>query len=65
MDIDGQALRAIGGRVPPLDDMPAGCRFAPRCAMAQAGCERPQALASVGDGHMARCHVASGGLVHA
>jgi oligopeptide/dipeptide ABC transporter ATP-binding protein len=65
MDIDGQELQAIGGRVPPLDAMPEGCRFAPRCALAQAGCERPQALAPVDEAHLARCHVATGGLVHA
>jgi oligopeptide/dipeptide ABC transporter ATP-binding protein len=46
--------------VPSLDAMPAGCRFAPRCALARAGCERPQQLAPLGDGHAARCHVATG-----
>ncbi len=62
MDLDDQALAAIPGRVPPLDAMPAGCRFQPRCKLAQAGCERPQVLADMAGGHRARCHVATGVL---
>ena len=67
MDLDAQALAAIPGRVPPLDAMPAGCRFQPRCPLAQPGCELPQVLADVigkdgGGGHQARCHVATGVL---
>jgi oligopeptide/dipeptide ABC transporter ATP-binding protein len=58
MDRDAQELAAIAGRVPPLDAMPAGCRFMPRCPLARAGCERPQVLAAVGEGHEVRCHVA-------
>ena len=58
MDLDGQELAAIPGRVPALDAMPAGCRFAPRCAAVQAGCEAPQSLDDVGTGHAVRCHVA-------
>src|SRR6185437_14260528 len=55
MDRDAQELAAIPGRVPPLDAMPAGCRFAPRCPLAREGCELPQMLADVGAGHLARC----------
>ena len=67
MDRDAQDLAAIPGRVPPLDAMPAGCRFQPRCPLAQPGCELPQVLADVigkdgGGGHQARCHVATGVL---
>ncbi len=65
MDRDGQELSAIPGRVPPLDAMPTGCRFAPRCPQRQAGCERPQVLASVEAAHVARCHVATGVLADA
>ena len=65
MDLDGQDLAAIPGRVPPLDAMPAGCRFQPRCPLARAGCEAPQVLAEAAPGHLARCHVATGALVHA
>ena len=60
MDLDDQVLAAIPGRVPPLDAMPEGCRFRPRCALARAGCEQPQALATLGAVHRARCHVATG-----
>jgi peptide/nickel transport system ATP-binding protein len=63
MDRDAQDLAAIPGRVPPLDAMPCGCRFAPRCPLVQAGCELPQVLAPVDGGHLARCHVATGALV--
>ena len=62
IDVAGQALAAIGGRVPGLDAMPAGCRFAPRCPMTRAGCEAEQVLAEVAAGHAARCHVATGEL---
>jgi len=60
LDRDAQDLAAIPGRVPPIDAMPAGCRFAPRCSLACAGCEKPQVLAAFGPGHLARCHVATG-----
>ena len=65
MDLEDQHLVAIAGRVPPLDAMPPGCRFAARCPLAQAGCERPQMLAEIGLGHQARCHVATGALADA
>jgi oligopeptide/dipeptide ABC transporter ATP-binding protein len=60
LDVPDQKLAAIPGRVPPLDAMPAGCRFTPRCPMARAGCELPQVLGAVSPGHSARCHVATG-----
>jgi oligopeptide/dipeptide ABC transporter ATP-binding protein len=65
MDRDAQDLAAIPGRVPPLDAMPTGCRFAPRCPLARAGCEQPQVLAPFAADHLARCHVATGALVAA
>jgi peptide/nickel transport system ATP-binding protein len=60
MDREAQDLAAIPGRVPPLDAMPSGCRFAPRCPLARAGCELPQVLAPVAEQTLARCHVATG-----
>jgi len=60
MDRDAQALAAIPGRVPPLDAMPWGCRFAPRCPLRREGCELPQVLVPVAAGHLARCHVKTG-----
>src|SRR6266700_1710320 len=52
-----QTLAAIPGRVPPLNDMPKGCRFAPRCPLRRAGCEAPQVLAAAAPRHLARCHI--------
>ena len=50
------ALPSIPGRVPSLDAMPAGCRFAPRCAHAQAACEAPQTLQPLASpAHAVRC----------
>ena len=59
LDTPDQTLAAIPGRVPPLDAMPTGCRFAPRCPLVQAGCDTPQVLDTVSPGHSARCHVAT------
>ncbi len=59
LDRPDAPLAAIAGRVPPLDAMPAGCRFAPRCAMRRAGCEAEQALAPLAPDHTVRCHVAA------
>jgi peptide/nickel transport system ATP-binding protein len=47
-------LPSIGGRVPSAADMPAGCRFAPRCAYAVDACALPQTLESAG-AHRVRC----------
>ena len=60
MDRPAAALAAIPGRVPPLDAMPDGCRFQPRCPLSRPGCELPQVLAEAAAGHWARCHVATG-----
>ena len=64
MDRPAADLAAIPGRVPPLDAMPPGCRFQPRCTLARAGCELPQRLADAAPGHVARCHIATGVLAH-
>jgi peptide/nickel transport system ATP-binding protein len=52
----GTRLATIPGRVPELADMPRGCPFAPRCALAEPACEAglPPAVA-VGPGHHASC----------
>jgi len=47
-------LPSIGGRAPGLDEMPEGCRFAPRCAHRAPACAAPQALAARGP-RAARC----------
>jgi oligopeptide/dipeptide ABC transporter ATP-binding protein len=65
IDRVGQDLAAIPGRVPALDSMPQGCRFAPRCPLRRDGCERDQALVAVDEGHRVRCHVTTGALADA
>ena len=65
LDQSEQELSAIGGRVPPLDQMPQGCRFAPRCPLAQDGCEVPQPLVALAANHAARCHVTTAAMLHA
>ena len=47
-------LSSIPGRVPSSQDMPAGCRFAPRCIYAEAPCGAPQDLRDHGERHV-RC----------
>jgi peptide/nickel transport system ATP-binding protein len=54
-----QTLAAIPGRVPPLNDMPRGCRYAPRCPLRREGCEVPQVLAAASPRQLARCHIAT------
>ena len=56
IDARGRRLAAIPGSVPSPLHWPEGCRFRERCALAGAGCERPQELAPVGgNGRVARC----------
>ncbi len=62
----GTRLATIPGRVPELTDMPPGCPFAPRCALAEAACEAglPPSV-GIGPGHDARCLKAEqAGCVH-
>jgi oligopeptide/dipeptide ABC transporter ATP-binding protein len=52
----GLLSRGIPGRVPPLVNLPAGCRFHPRCEHAVAGLCTQGAIAPVRVGnHMVRC----------
>jgi oligopeptide transport system ATP-binding protein len=49
-------LQTIEGSVPGLLELPAGCKFAPRCAYVVRQCtEGEPALAAVNDEHRARC----------
>src|SRR3546814_783847 len=50
----GSPLPSIGGRVPPPNAMPAGCRFAPRCRYVTEACHQPQPLLSA-HGVRVRC----------
>ncbi len=55
-DKAGRELVHIKGIVPELSDMPAGCRYAPRCPLAKDKCTKslPE-LQMIGDGVYARC----------
>jgi len=60
LDRDGADLAAIPGQVPPIDRMPGGCRFAPRCPYREAACETVvPVLAPLGGdpAHLVRCRV--------
>jgi peptide/nickel transport system ATP-binding protein len=53
-----QPLSTIEGTVPPLQAMPPGCAFEPRCESRVAECTRAMPpLIEVADGHWARCPV--------
>jgi len=52
----GERVEAIPGMPPDLANMPSGCAFSPRCAMAMPECRNViPALASVGAGRSAAC----------
>jgi oligopeptide/dipeptide ABC transporter ATP-binding protein len=51
----GMVQRGIPGTPPLAGNWPTGCRFAPRCAFAQARCAEPQALRTLAPGHEVRC----------
>ena len=51
-------LASIPGYPPRLDNLPAGCRFAPRCPVAVERCQIEQpALQVLGKNHVASCHL--------
>lgn len=46
---------SIPGRVPSAREMPAGCRFAPRCTYAEDACRLPQVLEQDGERRIRCC----------
>jgi oligopeptide/dipeptide ABC transporter ATP-binding protein len=48
-------LRTIAGTVPRLNDLPAGCKFSPRCDIKTERCEAEPELVEVRPGHLVRC----------
>ncbi|NDJ61765.1 MAG: dipeptide/oligopeptide/nickel ABC transporter permease/ATP-binding protein [Chloroflexi bacterium] len=65
-DIGHSAMRVIQGRVPPLHDQPTGCRYHPRCALAEDVCRQaPIALEALDDGRRASRCVRIGALIAA
>ena len=57
-------LTAIAGQPPSLVDLPAGCRFAPRCAHAQPGCGDQPAETVLGSVRYRCWHPAGGEASH-
>ena len=57
-----ETLDTIPGAVPPLSEVPAGCRFAARCEQCAPACEAAcPALTEVAPGHRVRCARCAGG----
>jgi oligopeptide/dipeptide ABC transporter ATP-binding protein len=55
---ESDRLNSIPGQVPALDEMPSGCRFAPRCEFRMEVCEAENPdLLDVGQKHTCRCHL--------
>ena len=55
-------LTSIPGYPPKLDDLPVGCRFAPRCPVAFDRCQTElPILHELGNGHIASCHLVENG----
>ena len=62
VDQEQRRLRRIPGQPPSMIDLPAGCRFHPRCAWARLPdpcADVDPGLLSIGPGHEAACHFAS------
>jgi len=57
----GERLFAIPGAVPALTELPAGCKFRPRCPDAFDRCEGPEpGLTGLDAGHRVRCYLHEG-----
>jgi peptide/nickel transport system ATP-binding protein/oligopeptide transport system ATP-binding protein len=54
-DTKRSRLRTIPGTVPQLSDLPAGCRFGPRCELRGSECAREPELVEARPGHRVRC----------
>ena len=55
VELGSRRLEPIPGQVPPLNAMPAGCRFAPRCPKAKAICGEQRPPAETRDGRRVAC----------
>ena len=55
VELGSRRLEPIPGQVPPLNAMPSGCRFAPRCPKAKAICGEQRPLAETRDGRQVAC----------
>ena len=48
----------LAGDVPSPLNLPSGCRFHPRCPLAEARCKESDPMLEDGDGHLTACHLA-------
>ncbi|NRF94409.1 ABC transporter ATP-binding protein [Paenibacillus frigoriresistens] len=55
LNADKDRLESIPGSVPSAQEMPKGCRFAPRCSKAMDICREVPHLLAVTDSHKCRC----------
>ena len=55
VELGSGTLVPIPGQIPPLNAMPAGCRFAPRCPKAQAICSEQRPVVETRDGRQIAC----------
>jgi oligopeptide/dipeptide ABC transporter ATP-binding protein len=55
----------LTGDVPSPSRPPAGCRFHPRCPLAEQVCREIDPPVTIVEGHLVHCHVAARALEHA
>lgn len=56
LDSDDERLIPIPGNIPDPNQWPTGCRFGPRCTLAEAGCfQQPVPLFDLSSGRLLRC----------
>lgn len=59
LDVEWDRLQTIEGRVPTGLDIPKGCRFNPRCTLAEEACALGEPdLRAIGPAHKVRCRLA-------
>ena len=56
--IKGSRLFALDGHIPPIDQLPVGCRLGPRCPKAEKLCVKVPRLRSIENYGKVRCHFA-------
>ncbi len=59
--VKGSRLFALKGHIPPMSELPVGCRLGPRCPQAERNCVKNQVLRSIENHGKVRCHLATKG----
>ena len=57
--VKGSRLFALKGNIPPMTELPVGCRLGPRCPNAERQCVKTQVLRSIENHGKVRCHLAT------